>query len=282
MVATLTSDESKATLSHSPMHRFPFKVSYLLDIPIASLNYQQILGYLEQQIHLRQKTFCVTLNLDILRLAYEVKGFHSVIKKADFVFADGMPIIWLSWLKTGNTVRTAPLPERIPGCDIVQDLCHLSHEKGYTIFILGAASGVAEVAKAKLEEKLPNIQVVGTYAPASEELKDLQKSKAILENINATNADILFVALGAPKQETWIANHIDQLTPFVIVPCGGSIDFIAGTQKKSPSWIGRLGFEWLYRLAHNPGRLFHRYILNDLPFLLKAGCSRKILRSDNL
>src|SRR5215813_13500192 len=78
------------------VRRFPFKVSYLLDIPIACLGYQQVLNYLEQQISERVKTFCVTLNLDILRLAYENQDFHSVVKNADFVFADGMPVIWLS------------------------------------------------------------------------------------------------------------------------------------------------------------------------------------------
>jgi N-acetylglucosaminyldiphosphoundecaprenol N-acetyl-beta-D-mannosaminyltransferase len=264
------------------VRRFPFKVSYLLDIPIACLNYQQVLNYLEQRIAERAKTFCVTLNLDILRLAYENPEFHAVVKSADFIFADGMPVIWLSRLRTRKTGITAPLEERVPGCDIVYDLCRRSHEKGYRIFMLGAAPGVADQAKAKLERQFPNIQVVGTYSPTPQELSIPEWSDGIIETINHSQADILFVALGAPKQENWIHQNRHKLNPYVIIPCGASIDFIAGVQKKSPRWLGKIGLEWLFRLTCNPARLFNRYILNDFPFLLKAYYRTHLLQGYDL
>lgn len=262
----------------SNVRRFPFKVSYLLDIPIACLNYNQVLSYLEQRIAERVKTFCVTLNLDILRLTYENPDFHKVVKNADFVFADGMPVIWLSKLRTRQTGLTAPLRERVPGCDIVYDLCRKSHEKGYRIFMLGAAPGVADCAKARLEQIFPNIKIVGTYSPSPQELTVPEWNDGIVETINHSQADILFVALGAPKQETWIFQNLEKLNPYVVIPCGASIDFIAGVQKKSPKWLGKIGLEWLFRLACNPGRLFERYIWNDVPFFLKAYYRTRLLQ----
>ncbi|WP_373530910.1 WecB/TagA/CpsF family glycosyltransferase [Vampirovibrio sp.] len=263
---------SESILGVDALSATPYKVSYVLNIPIASLTYQQVLSYLEEQIERKAKNFCVTLNLDILRLTNENESFFNVVKNADFIFADGMPIIWLSQAKGLRSENTIPLPERVPGCDIVQDMCRLSHEKGYKLFILGAGPGVADMASQKLKQQLPNINVVGTYCPSAAELSNDAQSQEIIKTINATAAQVLFVALGAPKQENWVYRHRDQLAPYVILPCGGSIDFIAGTQKKSPTWLGNLGLEWLYRLACNPKRLFKRYILDDLPFLIKAYC----------
>ena len=144
----------------------------------------------------------------------------------------------------------------------------LSHEKNYKIFILGAAPGVAVTAKNNLEKTLPNIQITGTYSPKSNELTDEISCQNIISMINDSGADILFVALGAPQQEKWIGENYNELKTSVIIPCGASIDFIAGVQNKSPQWIGEIGFEWLYRLINNPKRLFKRYIIQDLPFFL--------------
>ncbi|MGG2382842.1 WecB/TagA/CpsF family glycosyltransferase, partial [Salmonella enterica] len=96
------------------------------------------------------------------------------------------------------------LPERVPGCDIVQDMCRLSHEKGYKLFMLGAGPGVAGIARQKLEQRFPNINIVGTYCPSAAELANDAQSEALIDAINASGADVLFVALGAPKQETWV------------------------------------------------------------------------------
>lgn len=264
---------------HIKHHSKTFRVSSLLGIPVASLTYAQVLEHLEEQIIRRAKTYCVTLNLDILRLACQNSHFYETVQKADFIFADGMPLIWLSKMKTNQTIH--PLPERVPGCDIVYDLCKSSHQKGYKIFMLGAGPGVADQAKRTLEERFPNIQIVGTYSPAAQELTVPERNDAIVELINQSQADILFVALGAPKQETWIRQNRDKLTPFVLIPCGASIDFIAGVQKKSPQWIGKLGLEWLFRLLCNPGRMFQRYILHDLPFLFKACYQTQLLQSNH-
>jgi exopolysaccharide biosynthesis WecB/TagA/CpsF family protein len=248
---------SLTNISNNEKHFFNFN-----DLNISRFTYSKVISYLETRIKEKQKTFCVTLNLDIMRIAYKKQEYYNILQSADFIFADGMPILWLSRLDKN------PVPERTAGSDIVYDLCKLSNEKGYKIFMLGAAPGVADKAKGKLEKSLPNIQVTGTYSPEPQELLDEDACQNIVEMINTSEADILFVALGAPKQEEWVSRYYNKLKPYVIIPCGGSIDFIAGTQSKSPQWIGKIGLEWLYRLINNPRRLFKRYIIQDLPFFL--------------
>jgi N-acetylglucosaminyldiphosphoundecaprenol N-acetyl-beta-D-mannosaminyltransferase len=257
---------SSSTQNPNSVAKHPFPVADVLGLPIACVTYVDVLSHFDNCLAQRKKTFCVTLNLDILRITSEKPDFHHVVKNCDFVFADGMPILWLSKLNKQNP----EIPERVAGCDIAHDLCRLSHRNGYRVFILGAAPGVADLAVEKLRVELPNMQVAGTYSPAFSELQDEAQNQAILDRINQANTDILLVALGAPKQEMWIAKNLSKLDVGVILPCGGSIDFIAGVQKKSPQWIGKLGLEWFYRMAYNPKRLFERYIVHDLPFLIRA------------
>lgn len=243
-------------MNHQSRHYSP------LGIPIACLNYQEVLSVLDQTIRNKKQVFCVTINLDILRLAHQHSHYHQALCAADLIFPDGMPLVWLS--KFSHT----PLPEKVTGSEIVNDLCRIAMKNGYRVFLFGAAPGVAETAKAKLKTLLPTIQVVGTYSPTEAELNSDTASEDLCHMINAADPDILFVALGAPKQELWIYCNRHKLTPYVIVPCGGSIDYIAGVQQTSPRWLANLGFEWLYRLWHNPKRLFQRYIVHDTPFLL--------------
>lgn len=233
----------------------------LEDLNFVRLKYNEILNFLENRIIKKEKTFCVTVNLDILRLAFKHPEYYQILKKSDFLIADGMPIVWLSKL------IKQPIPERSAGSDIVYDFCKLSNEKQYKIFMLGAGINVANIAKEKLKQSMPNIQIVGVYSPTQEEIMDDDANRKIVEEINNSKADILFVALGAPKQETWVSKHYNLLSPYVIIPCGGSIDFLAGTQKKAGKIWGQLGLEWVYRFINNPKKFFKRYFLQDMPFL---------------
>lgn len=232
----------------------------LRGLELAPITQSQLVDYIERHINANIRAFCVALNLDVLRVACDRPSYYRSLKTASIAYADGMPLVWLSRLEG------ADLPEKVTGSEVVNDLCRLSHEKGYRIFMLGAAEGVAERAKQKLESKLPDINIVGTYSPAPNELQSESASDNIINYIKSTGTQILFVALGAPKQEEWIVKNMHKFPNCIILPCGGSIDYIAGVQKTSPRWIANLGFEWLYRMLHNPGRLFRRYIVDDLPF----------------
>jgi N-acetylglucosaminyldiphosphoundecaprenol N-acetyl-beta-D-mannosaminyltransferase len=240
----------------------PIPCATLMGLDFAQHTYDQVLSHLAQCAKNRIKTLCVTINLDILRLTHQDPDYYQVVKQAGYRFADGMPLVWMSRL------TATPLPERVAGCDIVHDVCRLSHQQGLSVFILGAGPGVADTAVSKLKVECPQINVVGTYAPDRPELTNAQASQAIVDRINTHAPDFLLVALGAPVQEKWLAQHWAALNIGVAIPCGGSIDFIAGTQPKAPQWLGRLGVEWLYRLSTNPQKFFDRYVMKDMPFLL--------------
>jgi len=234
----------------------------ILGLPIVCMKYDEILFYLENKVINKEKTFCVTINVDILRMISEDSDFYKIVESSDLIFADGMPLVWLSKL------TSTPIPERTAGCDIVNDLFKLSDSKGYKIFVLGAPNGVIR-AKEKLEKALPNVKITGVYSPTLEEIRDEESNAKIVEMINNSEAEMVFVAMGAPRQEKWIYDNLDRLNSYIYIPCGGSIDCIAGVQKKAPKWIGKIGFEWLYRLMHNPKRLFNRYLIQNMPFLIK-------------
>lgn len=233
----------------------------LLGLELARHSYPQVMQTLEAAIETGQKWLCATPNLDIMRLAYKNADFYKVLSHCDYLFADGMPLIWASKL------TKTPLPERVAGCDVMQDLLKLSADKGYRVVLFGAGPGVAEQAAEIACQRWPGVNIVGAFCPSKEDLASSEGSKAWVEKINALDCQILLVGLGAPKQELWLSHYYEALNPMVMLPCGGSIDFVAGTQPKAPGWIGKIGFEWLYRLLGNPQKFYQRYLVDDLPFL---------------
>jgi N-acetylglucosaminyldiphosphoundecaprenol N-acetyl-beta-D-mannosaminyltransferase len=133
------------------------------------------------------------------------------------------------------------------------------------VYFLGGAEGVAELAKSKLEEALPGIRIVGTDASRID-LKALGEADEVAERIRRAAPDLVLVALGAPKQEIWSYTRAELLKPAVLIGVGASLDFVAGIQKRAPSWMSKVGIEWLYRLAQEPRRLAARYLLRDPEF----------------
>jgi N-acetylglucosaminyldiphosphoundecaprenol N-acetyl-beta-D-mannosaminyltransferase len=151
------------------------------------------------------------------------------------------------------------LPERVPGSDLVVRLAELSHQQGYRLYFLGARAGVAEQAAAKLKERYPNLNVVDCYAGSP----TLEENEVLVQRVLAAQPDILLVAYGAPRQDKWIARNLERLQIPVCIGVGGSFDFIAGTSKRAPLWVQRLGLEWLHRLLTQPWRW--RRIWNAVP-----------------
>jgi N-acetylglucosaminyldiphosphoundecaprenol N-acetyl-beta-D-mannosaminyltransferase len=235
----------------------------ILDLEISTETYVDTFAHLAYCLDTNNKNHLATLNSDILRLASDNPHYKNIIKKFDLIIADGMPLVWYSKL-TDNHIK-----ERIAGRKLVYDLFELSHNKGYRIFILGCQKGVSDIAVEKLKKILPNIQIGGTYSPEPLELEDDLMNDKIVNIINMSKSQILFVALGAPKQEFWLYKNKNKLDATIAIPCGGSIDFIAGVQKKAPEWMGNIGNEWFYRFLTNPIKFCKRYFILDLPFLIK-------------
>jgi len=173
----------------------------------------------------------------------------------------------------GESVGVPGLPERVAGSDLIPKLCTLAAEKGYRIFLLGAAEGVGQEAARKLREKHPTIQIVGVESPPFRPLSEQEESE-LIQRIHDSGADILVVSFGQPKGEKWIHKHLSRLGVPACAQVGATIDFLAGRVKRSPKWMQGTGVEWVWRLGLEPGRLAGRYLQNML-FLAK-----RILKRD--
>jgi N-acetylglucosaminyldiphosphoundecaprenol N-acetyl-beta-D-mannosaminyltransferase len=175
-------------------------------------------------------------------------------------------------LVTASRIFRDPLPERVAGSDLVPALFHALNEtqSGGTVYLLGAAPGVAEHAARKIEQRWPRVTVVATHSPPFGFDRDPAQSHDAIQRINRCSPDVLVVGLGAPKQELWLQKYQSQLTVGVAIAAGGTIDFLAGRQTRAPRWVQKLRMEWSHRLLTNPGRLTGRYARNawHLPRLL--------------
>lgn len=185
-----------------------------------------------------------TVNPEFIIRASRDRAFADVLERADLAIPDGQGLLWAS------RVLGKPLRARVAGSDMVPLLAERSSREGFTLFLLGAAPGVADIAAERLRERYPGTQIVGTH-PGSPRPEDDELSVALITD---ARPDVLLVAYGAPAQDLWIARNQVRLQVPVAIGVGGSLDFIAGVQRRAPVWMREHGLEWLYRLIRQPSR----------------------------
>lgn len=200
--------------------------------------------------------YVVTPNVDHTVMFQTRDDLRKAYANAALVLADGAPVVWASWL-----LRRA-LPERVAGSDLVPALFEQSKRTGepLRVFLLGAAPGVGQRAAASIHQRWVNVEVVGVYSPPLGFESDTAENTRILEMIARSGSQLVLIGLGAPKQELWVEQHVDQLHARVALCVGATIDFLAGEKARSPLWMRRLGLEWFHRLATEPSRLAKRYL----------------------
>lgn len=230
---------------------------HFLNVTIDSLTMDEAISAADELIQKRQCSFIVTPNVDHLVLLELNQDLREAYSKADLVLADGMPIIWLSKYYGGR------IKEKISGSDYLPKLCELSAKKGYRVFFLGAAEGVAEKAAKNMQQQYEGLQIVGCLSPEYNFENDPEKVKKVVDQIKAAKPDILAVALGCPKQELFISKYKEELDVPICIGIGASLDFAAGLVKRAPRWMSDHGLEWLYRMWQEPVRMFKRYVLRD-------------------
>lgn len=230
----------------------------ILGVPISNITMDQAVEKVSEFIKSNELHPIYTPNPEIVMLAKDNEAFLEVIKKADLVVPDGIGVVIASRLQKGEK-----LPERVAGYDLVQNTMKRAVKEGYKYYFLGSKPGVAEEAAKKMRETHPGIEIVGMRDGYFKE----QDEPAIIEEINASGANILLVALGAPKQEMWIERNRHLLPNVrVAIGVGGSLDGMAGIVKRAPLAFQKLGLEWFYRLLQEPSR-FKRMLV--LPLFLK-------------
>lgn len=231
---------------------------------IDNLTMSETLNEIDKLIQKKKCSYVVTPNVDhIVRLEKD-EELQKVYKNASLVLTDGKPLIWISkWYKT-------PIKEKISGSDLFPRVCQLAANKNYTIYLLGAAEGVADTAARNLMKKYPGLNIVGTYSPPFGFEKNEQEMNKIKTQIQDVHPDILIVGLGCPKQEKFMYYHCKELGVPISFGLGASIDFEAVNIKRAPKWMSNHGLEWLYRFSKEPKRLFKRYFVDDIKIIQVA------------
>ena len=238
------------------------KTVNILAVPIAAVNIEQAATHIEEWIRNGQKEYVTVTGIHgIMESQYdeEVKRIHQA---AGMCVPDGMPTVWIGKLHGYKNMS------RVYGPDLMLEMMRLSEEKKYTHFFYGGKKGVPELLKARLISQFPGLKVVGTFSPPFREMNE-EEANALQEKIEKLSPDIIWVGLSTPKQEIWMASHIEKLNTKVMIGIGAAFDFHAGLLRQAPSWVQRLGLEWFFRLCVEPQRLWKRYLKNNPLFIWK-------------
>jgi N-acetylglucosaminyldiphosphoundecaprenol N-acetyl-beta-D-mannosaminyltransferase len=233
----------------------------LFGIPFTNLSFCDVCSWVKERVASRSPSLIVTPNVDHVCRFQSDPRFREAYLRADLRLVDGTPIIWASYL------LGSPLREKLSGSDLLPSLSSIAAREGFSIFLLGAAPGVAEEAAERLSRRFEGLKVAGTYSPPMGFYNDDQQNQETIQLVRESNPDIVFVAMGAPHQEIWMAGHYEEVGAPVMLGVGAAFNFAAGRVRRAPRLVQHAGGEWLWRLSLEPKRLWRRYLVDDMRFV---------------
>ena len=234
----------------------------ILGTPIGVLTMPEAIRVVTQWLKDGDRCRLVTFaNVHMLVEARLEPDFGDILRQTDLNCPDGNPLSWIGKALFGGRISQVAGPEFMPL------FCEQTAGQGYRHFLYGGREGIAEKAAQQLMVRYPDIQIAGQYAPPFMQLSQREDEK-VCTQINASGADVVWVCLGCPKQEKWILEHRDRLNAKVILAVGQAFDILAGTRARAPKIVRRFGLEWAYRLIQEPGRLWKRYLITNLLFII--------------
>lgn len=230
----------------------------ILGCPLDAVRRQDLLEELARRVRERRSITVLFANAAKLVWARRDPQLRRALAQADFVLADGQPLAWVARL------LGFPLPERIAGIDLMEDTLRLAAQQAWRVFFLGTSEDTLRQALASILERYPELKIAGAHHG----FFPVEETSRVLEEINASRADVLLVALGSPQKELWLAQHAAKLDVPVRQAVGGSLEILAGHRRRAPRWMQRVGLEWLYRLLQDPSHLAGRYLYTNTVFVL--------------
>lgn len=236
----------------------------ICDIRFSNLKSYELYAFLNDAYSQEKQILVVTPNVDFLIRAEKDVEFRSIINKADISLCDSAVI------KMFATITGKFLKAKITGYDAMTLLLKLANEKQASIFLLGSKDEALALAAQKITSEYKSLRIAGTH----DGFFDWENSPSVVDSVNASGAKFLFIGMGSPRQEKWAEEYRRKLNVKYIISIGGLFDIFSGKIKRAPSWMQRIGVEWAWRLAHEPGRLWKRYLVDDLRFfylLFKEG-----------
>jgi N-acetylglucosaminyldiphosphoundecaprenol N-acetyl-beta-D-mannosaminyltransferase len=238
----------------------------VLGVGISALNLESAKKTILERLKKREKGYiCVTGVHGVIE-AQDDSKFRNILNESFLTTPDGMPMVWISWLRKHHEV------DRVYGPDLMLEMAEATRDGKYTHFLYGGRPGIAELLQRRLEERYPGIRIVGTYTPPFGPLP-AEEERKLREKFQKLKPDMTWVGLSTPKQERFMADYLGKLDTTVMFGVGAAFDFHSKVVKQAPRWIQRSGFEWLYRTFQEPRRLFFRYLKNNTRFLWRYALS---------
>lgn len=235
----------------------------VLGVGINAVNPEQAIAEIEGWIRRRERQYVNVCNVHTIMECQKDGKLRRIVNSSGLSTPDGMPLVWLSRLHGFQTAA------RVYGPDLLLALCDRGQAAGYRHFFYGGAPGIVERLADRLQRRYPRLIVAGTYAPPFRPVGTVEEPR-VLEAIDAARPDIVWVGLGTPKQDHWVADHRPLLESPVLIAIGAAFDFHAGVLRQAPRWMQRSGLEWCFRLAQEPRRLAYRYLVLNPLFVLNA------------
>jgi N-acetylglucosaminyldiphosphoundecaprenol N-acetyl-beta-D-mannosaminyltransferase len=248
-------------IAASPAAPIPALPQIILDgVVIHALTEPQCVEHILSELGAGRGGAVVTPNVDHLRRNKRDLSFAAVLAEAELVVADGMPLVWASWL------QGTPLPQRVAGSDLISSLCAAAASQKRSVYLLGGDPGTADAAAETLRSRYPQLKIAGVFCPPLGFEYDAAQRQQIIGMLKAAEPDIVCVGLGSPKQERLIDQMRYDLPKAWWLGVGVSFSFLCGTVRRAPIWMRRCGLEWVHRLSQEPRRLFKRYVVVGIPF----------------
>ncbi|WP_019500204.1 WecB/TagA/CpsF family glycosyltransferase [Pseudanabaena sp. PCC 6802] len=236
---------------------------------VHTTSYADACDRIQSWIAARQSCYIVAANVHVVMTAYWDRAYQSILDRAALVTPDGMPLVW------GLRLLGQSQQQRVYGPDLMLAWCDRAADLGLPIYLYGGSDRALALLETKLKQQFPKIAIAGSYAPPYIDLRDLDMTSPDLPTwlesdincIRDSGAAVVFVGLGCPKQEYWMAKVQSHLNS-VAIGVGAAFDFHSGQVSQAPRWMMKIGLEWLYRFSQEPGRLWRRYLINNPVFII--------------
>jgi N-acetylglucosaminyldiphosphoundecaprenol N-acetyl-beta-D-mannosaminyltransferase len=246
-----------AARSHAEAPRAQGEPIEVWGLPLTPLTMAETLGRIDRLVRRGRPEFVITANLNFAMLASSNARLRAAVRKAAFVVADGMPLVWAAQWKG------RPLPERVTGADLVPALCRMAAAEGHSVLLVGGGPGVATAAAERMRHGCDGLRIAALDAPSFRTLKSRENDR-LIGRIRKERPQLLLLACSQPEGEIWLAENCRRIGVPVSVQVGAAVDFAAGRAARAPRWVQGLGLEWLYRMCREPRRLAPRYWRNAM------------------
>jgi N-acetylglucosaminyldiphosphoundecaprenol N-acetyl-beta-D-mannosaminyltransferase len=243
----------------------------VLGVGVSAINMDLALEAVAGALDRREKGYICVTNVHGISEAQTDGTFRHILNRAFLCTPDGMPLVWLGRWQGRREMG------RVYGPDLLLAVLELSEKNGYRHFFYGGKNGAAEALRERLANRFPKAQIVGTYEPPFRPL-NAEEQGELKKTIHEARPDMMWIGLGLPKQEKFMAEYLDQLDVTLMAGVGAAFDFHAGRVRQAPGWMQRGGLEWLFRLGCEPRRLWRRYLINNPLFVIRIFCQFTGLR----